>query len=199
MASQPLRGDWLQSMSSFSTGTGVTGSCCLGVRHLRVFVRLTAATIKFLRPVPVVRTSFDGGVGASSRLKSASCHAEVIAFSAASASALFFSSSAASAAGSSGIGVTIFLAVIDDAPEGVVTVAEVTCAWEVSSRCSASSLTAFFTMWSSSESELTPFLRAIFFSGTSSHAEDEASPSVAEVNSRRSSSAESFFFSGSRT
>ena len=135
-------------------------------------------------------------MGVSAHLKSASCHAEVIAFSAASTSALFPSSSAASAAGSSGIGVTTSLTVVDDAPEDVVTVAEVTCAWgvtcawEVSSRCSASSLTAFFTMWSSSES-------AIFFSGTSSHAEDDASPSVADVNSRRSSSVESFFFSGS--
>ena len=66
---------------------------------------------------------------------------------------------------------------------------------EVSFLCSASSWTTFFTRWSNSESLFTPFLRAIAFSGTSSQAEEEASPSVAEVNSRRSSSSESPFFS----
>ena len=131
----------------------------------------------------------------ASRLKSAS-HAAVMAFSAASASALFpFLLSGFCSRILWDRGNNVFDCHVDDAPDDVVTAAEVTCAWEVSSRCSASSLTAFLTMWSSSESELTPFLRAsLLVSGTSSHAEDDASPSpsVAEVNSRMSSSAESF-------
>ena len=69
----------------------------------------------------------------------------------------------------------------------LVTSLEVTCAC---AGCSASLMT-FLTRESISESDLTPFFRAIFRSGTSSHAEDEASLSVAEVISSRSSSAES--------
>ena len=56
---------------------------------------------------------------------------------------------------------------------------------------SSASLMTFFIIMSSSLSDFTPFFRAICRSpGTNSHADDDsASPSVAEVNSRRSSSA----------
>ena len=85
---------------------------------------------------------------------------------------------------------TTSLAEVEDAPAEEVTFSEVTCAC---AGCSASLMT-FLTRESISESDLTPFFRAILRScGTSSHADDEASPSpsVAEVNSSRSSSAES--------